>query len=80
MTPFATELLDAMAIEQVANLHEVKSAFPDCVAVYCGHPIVLEICNTIRHTVIKWKNYDAACTSTSAQAMQLLQHAGKIQR
>ena len=40
VTPFATELLDAMAIEQVANLHEVKSAFPDCVAAHCGHPIV----------------------------------------
>jgi len=29
-----------MAIEQVANLHEVKSAFPECVAAHCGHPIV----------------------------------------
>ena len=31
VTLFATELLDAMAVEQVANMHEVKSAFPDCV-------------------------------------------------
>ena len=40
VTLFATKLLDAMAVEHVANMHEVKSAFPNCVAAHCGHPIV----------------------------------------
>ena len=40
VTPFATKLLDAMAVEQVSNMHEVKSDFPNCVAAHCGHPIV----------------------------------------